>query len=79
MISFLQLFFLWCFIFNSVILILWFLIFIFAHDFILKIHSSWFKIAKEEVNLIHYKLMGFYKILIITFNLIPLIVLWFLM
>ena len=40
---------------------LWFLVFVFARDFVVRIHTRWFKIAEERFDEIHYTMMGYYK------------------
>ncbi|CAA6800151.1 MAG: Unknown protein [uncultured Campylobacterales bacterium] len=69
-----QNFLLYSFLIHSFILLTWILMFVFAHNFIYAIHSKWFNISKEKFNSIHYLLMGFYKILILFFILIPYLV-----
>jgi hypothetical protein len=67
----LEAFLLWCFIINYSILLVWFLMIVFAKDFIYKIHTKWFDISKEKFDSINYMLMGFYKLSIFIFNLVP--------
>jgi hypothetical protein len=54
---------------------LWFLLLVFAHDWIFHLHRVWFKLTNEQFNVIHYAGMGIYKIGILLFNLVPLIAL----
>ena len=44
----------WCSIINMGLLLLWFLIILFAHDWIYKFHSKWFKIPVETFDAVHY-------------------------
>lgn len=53
------------------ILFLWFFLFIFAKKWIYRLHTKWFDIPKEKFDTIHYRLMGFYKLLILIFAFIP--------
>jgi hypothetical protein len=65
----------WVSAINLGILIIWFLFFIFARDFIYKIHSKWFKIPDEKFDTIHYCFMGAYELSILLFFLAPYIAL----
>ena len=62
-----------CCLFNYGILLLWFLFFIFSHDFIYRFHSRWFRLSVEDFDKIHYQCMAIFKLLIFVFNLAPLI------
>jgi hypothetical protein len=53
------------------VLMLWFLVFVFARDFVFGIHTRWFKITKERFDEIHYTMMGYYKLIVFVFNVIP--------
>ncbi len=66
---------LWSTIINWGILLVWFLIFAFAHDWIQGIHGRWFRLSRDQFDAIHYAVMGIFKIGIILFNLVPYIVL----
>jgi len=70
-------FLIWCTLANYVILILWFGVFVFAHEWLYRMHSRWFKIPVETFDTIHYAGISIYKIGIILFNLVPLIALHF--
>ena len=67
----------WCAIINMGLLIFWFLILVFAHDWVYRIHSKWFEIPVETFNSIHYAGMTFFKIAIFVLNVIPYFVLCF--
>ena len=62
---------LWCTVINYGVLLLWFLIFIFAHDWMHRLHGRWFRLTVEQFDAIHYTGMTIYKIGIILFNLVP--------
>jgi hypothetical protein len=64
-------FLLWCAIINYIVLILWFGAFVFAHRWMLNLHSRWFRLTEERFIVIHYSGMAIYKIGILLFNLIP--------
>lgn len=61
----------WSAVINIGLLLWWFLWILFAHDFVYRIHSKWFKIPVEKFDAIHYAGMAFYKITIIVFNIVP--------
>ena len=60
----------WCAVINMGLLLWWFLFLVFAHDWVYRMHSKWFKIP-ETFNAIHYAGMAFFKIAIFVFNIIP--------
>ena len=68
-------FFLWCTVINFGVLLLWFLLFIAAHDWMRKLHRRWFRLSVKNFDAIHYAAMAIYKIGILLFNLVPYIVL----
>ena len=61
----------WCSIINIGLLLWWFLMLMFAHDFVYRLHTKWFKIPRETFDTIHYAAIAFYKIAIFIFNIIP--------
>ena len=64
-------FFGWCTFLNVLLLIFWSLICVFAADWVYRAHSKWFSISRESFNITIYAFVGFHKILIIVFNIIP--------
>lgn len=62
---------LWCFVINMGLLLWWALFLMFAHDWVYRMHSKWFKISVETFNAIHYAGMAFFKICIFMFNIVP--------
>ena len=68
--------FMWCTIINYGILLVWFLVFAFAHDWMFALHSKWFKLRLEQFDAIHYSVMAGFKILILIFNLAPWVAFW---
>lgn len=70
-------FLIWCTVINYAVLIIWFAAFRFAHDWLYRLHSRWFKISVETFDTIHYAGLAVYKIGILLFNLAPLIALHF--
>jgi hypothetical protein len=67
-------FFMWCSIINGSLLILSFLIFVFAGEWVYRMHSKWFAISREVFNAALYCFLGLFKILFLVFNLVPYIV-----
>lgn len=66
---------LWCTVTNYGILLVWFLLFVFAHDWIQRIHGRWFRLSHDQFDALHYAGMSVFKIGIILFNLAPFIAL----
>jgi len=42
-----------------------------GHDFMYRIHGKWFKLSEEKFDAIHYALIGFFKLSMILFNIVP--------
>ena len=68
-------FLLWCALVNYGVLLLWFLVFVRAHDWMLRLHGRWFRLSAEHFDTVHYAGMAIYKIGILLFNLVPYVVL----
>ncbi len=64
-------FFMWCTIMNGALLILSFLMFVCAGDWIHRMHSKWFPISREAFYTVIYSLFGGFKMLVLVFNLVP--------
>ena len=62
---------LWCAVINYGVLIVWWLFFLFAHDWMYGLHSRWFHLSVEQFDALHYAGMVLYKIGILLFNLVP--------
>ena len=62
--------------FNYMILLIWFGVFSFAHDWLYRLHSRWFFISRENFDALHYAGMAFYKIGLILLNIAPLVAFW---
>lgn len=71
----LQSFLIWCAGINYAILIVWFSVFVFAHDWIYRMHSRWFKLSAEMFDALNYAGVAIYKIGIMLFVVVPLIAL----
>ena len=67
--------FLWCAIINYAMLLLWFLLFFAAHDWLQKLHAKFFRLSAEQFNGFNYVGIIFFKIGIFLFNIVPYIAL----
>ena len=67
---------LWSTAINYGILFLWFGVFVFAHDWLYRMHSRWFKLSVETFDALNYVGVSIYKIGVVLLNLVPLIVLY---
>jgi hypothetical protein len=67
---------LWCVVLNYAVLIIWFGVFVFAHDWMYRLHTRWFKLSVETFNAMHYAGLSVYKIGILLLNLVPLVALY---
>jgi len=64
-------FLLWCTALNYLVLTVWFLAFMVAHDAMYRLHGVWFKLSREQFDGIHYASMAAYKVGVLLFNLVP--------
>jgi hypothetical protein len=64
-------FLLWCTVINYGILLLWFLLFMWAREWIQRLHGRWFRLTAEQFDCFHYAGMSVYKIGILLLNLAP--------
>jgi len=46
----------------------WWLFFLFAHDWMHGWHSQWFHLSREQFDALHYAGMALYKLGILLFN-----------
>lgn len=67
----------WCTLVDMVLLVLWWLIFMLVHDWMYRFHGRWFKLSRETFDTVHYVGMMAFKICIFLFNLVPYLVLRF--
>jgi len=65
----------WCVGLNYAVLFVWFGVFVFAHGWMYRVHSRWFKLSVETFDAIHYSGLAVYKIGILLLNLVPLVAL----
>ncbi len=61
----------WCSVINMGLLLYWFLFIMFAHDWVYRVHSKWFKISVEKFDTVHYAGMMYFKIAIFVFIIVP--------
>ncbi|WP_347454756.1 DUF6868 family protein [Acinetobacter thermotolerans] len=68
-------FLLYSLLINYGILMLWFLLIVFARNWVKRIHGQWFQLSDTTFDAIHYGGMAMYKIGILLFYLVPFITL----
>lgn len=68
-------FLLYSLLINYGILVLWFLLIVFARNWVKGIHGRWFQLSDTTFDAIHYGGMAVYKIGIFLFYLVPFITL----
>ena len=61
---------------NYCVMLVWFGVFVFAHDWMYRLHTRWFKLSVETFDALHYAGLAMYKIGVILLNLVPLIALY---
>ncbi len=61
----------WCAVINYALLLLWFLVFSLAHDWLYRVHGKWFTVPVDNFDAIHYAGMAFFKLCIFLFSLTP--------
>ena len=66
---------LWCTVINYGILLVWFLFFMLAHNWMYQLHGRWFQLSVEQFDMLHYAGISIFKIGIILLNLVPYIAL----
>ena len=71
----LRAFFMWCTIVNGAVLVFSAVMCTFASGFIYRVHSRWYSIPRPTFTVVLYAFLGVYKLLFITFNVVPLVAL----
>lgn len=66
----------WSALINIVLLLYWFLMIVFAHDFVYRLHRRWFAVSVEQFDAIHYSGMLAFKMVVLVFNIAPLIAMY---
>ena len=57
---------------NYAILFIWFAVFVFAHDWMYRMHTRWFQLSRRTFDAIHYGGMAVYKVGVLLLNVAPL-------
>jgi hypothetical protein len=70
-------FLLWCVGINYGVMLVWFGVFVYAHDWMYRLHTRWFKLSVETFDAIHYAGISIYKIGVILLNLVPWLAFYF--
>ncbi|MDF3036466.1 MAG: putative rane protein [Paucimonas sp.] len=68
-------FFFWSAAINYGVLLVWFAVFVFAHEWVYRMHTRWFRLSVETFDALNYLGVAVYKIGIMLLNLTPLIAL----
>jgi hypothetical protein len=66
---------LWCTVTNYVLLMVWFLLCVLAHQWFYRLCARWFRLTEEQFDAINFAGIAFYKLSILLFNLVPYIAL----
>ena len=66
----------WSTAINYALLLIWFGVFAYAHDWLYQMHTRWFKLSTEIFAAANYAGMAIYKLGIILLNLVPLVALY---
>ena len=61
----------WCLGINYAILIVWFTVFVYAHEALYRLHRRWFNLSLEAFDAVNYAGMAIYKIGVMLFFLVP--------
>ncbi|MFQ3236720.1 MAG: hypothetical protein ACI9C4_002293 [Paraglaciecola sp.] len=61
----------WCTAIDYIFLVIWFAMFMVAHDWIYKTHQHWFDLSVQQFDMVNYCGMGLFKLFIFVFNLSP--------
>lgn len=64
-------FFMWCTIINTGMLLFLVVIFMLAPDLAYRLQSTYIGISRETFNLIFYSFIGFFKAIVLVFNVVP--------
>jgi hypothetical protein len=61
----------WCAVINYSLLVVWFLMYALAHDWMHTLHGTWFALSERQFAAIHYGGMALFKLGIFLLNLTP--------
>ena len=62
---------LWCTVINYVLLMVWFLLCVLAHQWFYRLCTRWFRLTEEQFDAINFAGIALYKLGILLFNLVP--------
>jgi hypothetical protein len=65
----------WCTLVNLVFLLVWFFFLAAAGGWMKRMHGKWFNLTDEGFAAVHYKMLAYFKLLWVMFNLTPYLVL----
>jgi hypothetical protein len=65
----------WCTLVNLVFLLIWFFFLTAGGGWMRRMHGKWFNLSEEGFAAIHYKMIAYFKLLWVMFNLTPYLVL----
>ena len=68
-------FFMWCTIINSGRFLLWALSLMAAPDLVYRTQKKWFPLSRDTFNVVMYAFLGLFKLIVLVFNVVPLIAL----
>jgi len=64
-------FFMWCTIINAGMLIFLALTYLLAPNMAYRLQSRWIPISREAFDVVFYSFIGFFKVLVLVFNVVP--------
>jgi hypothetical protein len=62
---------LWCTVLNYGLLVVWFLLYALAHEWLYRLWGRWFRLTAEQLDTINFAGIVLYKVGILLFNLVP--------
>ena len=66
---------LWCVVINYAILLLWFGLFVYGHEWWYRMQRQWFELSRETFDALNWAGIALYKLGILLLNLVPLVAL----
>ena len=64
-------FFLCCAVINYLVLVVWFLLLVFPHQWLYRLWGKWFRLTAEQFDAVNFAGIALYKVGILLFNLVP--------
>jgi hypothetical protein len=65
----------WCTLMNFAVIAVWALLSLLPHGWLHRLWGRWFRMSAEQFDTVSFAGIMFYKILVLTFNLVPYIAL----